>query len=234
MASTAVAGTGRPRPTSEWLCQAAHQIRPLDAQGQPSEAGKIGLSLCRDVEHHPGIPGLPAPGGPGPGEVRLGGARATSRPGGGMDSLAWANPQQLATLRWGQPDPWTVLDQRLEQAGVTDEQVQVAWVKLPDQQAAARRIAEARRGPRRRTWPSSSQNSRRGSPTCGSPTCPAAPTAGTPPAAEPRALRLRGGLCGAGLIQDQIQGDAGLNHDPDGGAVKARCCCGGRTCGPTG
>ena len=38
-----------------------------------------------------------------------------------MTANIWANP--------GDRNPWTVLDQRLHQANVTAQQVQVAWVK---------------------------------------------------------------------------------------------------------
>ena len=40
---------------------------------------------------------------------------------GGQTANVWANP--------GSRDPWKVLDERLQQAGVTAKQVQLAWVK---------------------------------------------------------------------------------------------------------
>ena len=47
-----------------------------------------------------------------------------------MDARAWARPAQINERnRAGRPDPWMVLARRLEQAGVTPQQVQVAWVK---------------------------------------------------------------------------------------------------------
>jgi hypothetical protein len=46
---------------------------------------------------------------------------------GAMEASAWSTPEKVT--RAGRPDPWSVLDRRLEQAGVTARQVQVAWVK---------------------------------------------------------------------------------------------------------
>lgn len=104
---------------------AARQIRPLDAEGHPSSDGKfvlisVGMSNTtqefrafmkqadRDAEKSPSV-------------VLVDGAQ------GGMEASAWASPEKAR--RAGRPDPWTVLDRRLQQAGVTAKQVQVAWVK---------------------------------------------------------------------------------------------------------
>ena len=44
-----------------------------------------------------------------------------------MDARAWAEPDKINRL--GVVDPWTTLDRRLQQAGVSPRQVQVAWIK---------------------------------------------------------------------------------------------------------
>jgi hypothetical protein len=46
---------------------------------------------------------------------------------GGMEASAWANPERVRQM--GRPDPWSVLEQRLNEAGFSARQVQVAWIK---------------------------------------------------------------------------------------------------------
>lgn len=104
---------------------AARQIRPLDAEGRPSPDGKVvlisvGMSNTtqefrafmrladRDADKSPSV-------------VLVDGAQ------GGMEASAWASPEKVK--RAGRPDPWTVLDRRLQQAVVTAKQVQVAWIE---------------------------------------------------------------------------------------------------------
>ena len=115
-------GGGKNEPPAKHLQAArreAKMIRPLDAQGKPSDDGKIvlisvGMSNTTqefstfmrfakdDAEKSPKV-------------VIVDGAQ------GGQTANVWANP--------GAHNPWEVLDQRLQQAGVTAQQVQVAWVK---------------------------------------------------------------------------------------------------------
>jgi hypothetical protein len=139
---------------------------------------------------------------------------------GGMDSLAWADPPQR--IRRGQPDPWAVLDQRLKQAGVTDQQVQVAWIKqarinpaaLGEFPKHAEALKEdlaviigklAEKFPNLRLAYLSSRIY--------------AGYAATPLNPEPYAYESAFAV--RRLIQDQIRGEPGLDHDPDQGKVKA-------------
>ena len=121
-------GGGRNSPPEALLraaLEAARKVRPLDAQGQPAPDGKVVLASVgmsnttqefrafmrmadRDPDRSPSV-------------VLVDGAQ------GGMEASAWADPEKVT--RTGRPDPWSVLDGRLKQAGVTAEQVQVAWVK---------------------------------------------------------------------------------------------------------
>ena len=111
--------TNRLRSIFRRPCEQAKMIRPLDAEGKPSDDGKIvlisvGMSNTTqefstfvrlandDAEKSPKV-------------VIVDGAQ------GGQTANVWANP--------GAHNPWEVLDQRLQQAGVTAQQVQVAWVK---------------------------------------------------------------------------------------------------------
>jgi len=103
----------------------ASQVQPLDAEGKPSPNGKIVLisvgmsnttqefrsfmSLAnRDEQKSPLV-------------ALVDGAQ------GGMEASAWANPERARQM--GRPDPWSVLEQRLKEAGYSAGQVQVAWIK---------------------------------------------------------------------------------------------------------
>ena len=175
-------GGGRNGPPEAHLRAALEAARQGPTAGRPGPArpGRQGRarspSACRTRPRNSGRSCRMAGRDPdkSPSVVLVDGAQ------GGMDASAWADPQQAT--RTGRPDPWTVLDGRLKQAGVTAEQVQVAWVKQARTNPAALGEfpghAEVAAG---RPRPSSSERSRRGSRTCGSPTSPAASTPGTPP-----------------------------------------------------
>ena len=97
----------------------AKMIRPLDAEGKPAEDGRIvlisiGMSNTTQ-EFSQFIPLANADPEKSPKVVIVDGAQ------GGQTANVWANP--------GARDPWKVLDERLQRAGVTSPQVQVAWVK---------------------------------------------------------------------------------------------------------
>jgi hypothetical protein len=105
---------------------AALRIRPLDAEGRPSPDGKvvlISVGMSNTTQEFRAFMRL-ADQDPekSPAVVLVDGAQ------GGMEASAWASSPEKVT-RAGRPDPWTVLDRRLRQAGVTAQQVQVAWIK---------------------------------------------------------------------------------------------------------
>lgn len=104
---------------------AGKEIRPLDAAGAPSPSGKvvllsIGMSNTTQ-EYRQFMVVASRDGEKAPWVVPIDGAQ------GGMTAFAWANPDRVKA--GGRPDPWAVLDQRLETAGVTAKQVQVVWLK---------------------------------------------------------------------------------------------------------
>ena len=115
-------GGGKNEPPEKHLQAAMKQaklIRPLDAEGKPAEDGKIvlisvGMSNTTQ-EFSSFMPLANADPEKSPKVVIVDGAQ------GGQTANVWANP--------GARDPWKVLDERLRQAGVTAQQVQVAWVK---------------------------------------------------------------------------------------------------------
>ncbi len=121
-------GKGENQPPETLLhaaLKASGEVQPLNEKGDPTPDGTIGLisvgmsnttrefqtfltMVNRDEEKSPSV-------------VVVDGAQ------GGMDASSWATPQ--SGDRAGRADPWKVLDQRLKQAGVAPEQVQVAWIK---------------------------------------------------------------------------------------------------------
>jgi hypothetical protein len=120
-------GEGRNEPPGEHFKAALKQaelIKPLDAQGKPSCDGKvvlISVGMSNTTQEFSQFQRLAGDSrGLASNLVIVDGAQ------GGMDSRAWARPEAVARNR---TEPWAFLEQRLKQAGVTAEQVQVAWLK---------------------------------------------------------------------------------------------------------
>jgi hypothetical protein len=214
-------GGGRNEPPEAHLRAAmasARRIRPLDAEGRPARDGKVVLisvgmsnttqefrAFMRLAERDPGrLPSV----------VLVDGAQ------GGMEASTWADPEKVT--RAGRPDPWSVLDRRLEQAGATARQVQVAWVKQARANPAALgefpRHAEVLKSdlaviirrlkgrfPNLRLVYLSSRLY--------------AGYAATPLNPEPYAYESAFAV--RWLIRDQIDGKPGLNADPEHGDVEA-------------
>ncbi len=121
-------GGGKNTPREKHLqaaLAAARSVRPLDAAGHPAEDGKTGfisIGMSNTTQEFSVF-------------VRLANADAEKSAKvvivdgaqGGMDARAWAEPDKIN--RPGAADPWTTLDRRLQQAGVSPRQVQVAWIK---------------------------------------------------------------------------------------------------------
>jgi hypothetical protein len=213
------AGSNEP-PTShlQAALAAARAITPLDAHGRPAQDGKvvlISVGMSNTTQEFSAFMRLarddPARA---PQVVIVDGAQ------GGMDALEWAGPQQAR--RPDRPDPWEVLQRRLQQAGVTPQQVQAAWIKQARRNPAAlgefpahvrelqghllvivQKLKE--RFPNLRVAYLSSRIY-----------AGYARTALNPePYAYESAFAVRG------LIARQIEEDAELNHDPEQGEVRA-------------
>lgn len=121
-------GGGKNEPPEKHVkaaMQEAKMIRPLDAEGKPSEDGKIGfvsIGMSNTTQEFSVFLRLAsADPAKSPKVVIVDGAQ------GGMTARAWANPDHLP--RPSARSPWEVLDERLKQAGITAQQVQVAWIK---------------------------------------------------------------------------------------------------------
>lgn len=115
-------GGGKNEPPQNHLQAALKQakmIRPLDAEGKSSEDGKIvliSIGMSNTTQEFSSFVRLASADPEKSSKVVIvDGAQ------GGQTANVWANPRDH--------NPWDVLDQRLQQAGVTPQQVQVAWVK---------------------------------------------------------------------------------------------------------
>lgn len=121
-------GGGKNEPPKEHLelaLQQAKLIQPLDAEGKPAGDGKIvmiSVGMSNTTQEFSAFVRL-AKGDPAksPNVVIVDGAQ------GGMDAKDWSQPGER--FRKERPDPWAVLERRLEQAGASPHQVQVVWIK---------------------------------------------------------------------------------------------------------
>jgi len=115
----------RPAAHEEAGLRLARSIRPLDAQGQPSADGKVvllsvGMSNTTQ-EFSTFKPMADADPAKNPRLVIVDGAQ------GAMTANVVSKPESPPGKRF-----WATVDQRLEAAGVTRNQVQVAWIKQAD------------------------------------------------------------------------------------------------------
>jgi len=184
------------------------QIRPLDAAGRPAAAGKVvlvSISMSNATQEFSLF-------------KRLADADAAKSPRlvvvdcaqGGQAMAEWAPPEAR---------PWAEALRRIEAAGVSPQQVQVAWVKLANKMPTGG-LAEHGRKLERDTLAVLHNAKVRfpnlriaylGSRIYGG-------YAATPLNPEPQAYESA--FVARWLIQRQIQGDAALNHDPAKGEVK--------------
>jgi Cu/Ag efflux protein CusF len=192
----------------------ARQVRPLDAQGRPSKDGKIGMVSV---------------GMSNTGQASEGFRKALQAEPDRNPALVFVNGSQGGATAAGIQDPddgrsgahyWAAVDDRLRAARLTRAQVQVIWIKEADAgpkegfpgyplklQAELTRLVQAlpARFPNLRLVYLSSR-------TYGG-------YARSPLNPEP--VAYESGFAVKWLIEKQIQGDPGLNHDPDKGAVRA-------------
>lgn len=191
----------------------AKSVRPLDAEGQPSDDGKIvllsvGMSNTtqefsmfkqvadRDAEKNPKL-------------VIVDGAQ------GGMTAAIVRNPNEGRGSQY-----WSTVDERLKNASVTREQVQVAWIKEADAgpnqgfpkyaQTLQQELAEIARVLHQR-FP----NLKLAYFSCRT----YGGYAKTPLNPEPYAYES--GFSIKWLIEQQLRGDGSLNFDPSKGEVKS-------------
>lgn len=114
-------GGGKNEPPKNHLEAAmkeAAKIQPLDADGKPSKGGKIGLlsvGMSNTTQEYSRFKQIAdADSAKSPSVVIVDGAQ------GGQTGLRWADMRSPL---------WTEVDSRLSRAGVSPQQVQVAWMK---------------------------------------------------------------------------------------------------------
>ena len=129
-------GDGKNEPPDalrEAALAASHEIQPRDAEGAASPSGKVVLlavGMSNTTQEYRQFMVLAnRDGEKASWVVPIDGAQ------GGMTAFAWANPSRVTAS--GRIDPWLVLDQRLEAAGVSAKQVQVVWLKEANANPAA-------------------------------------------------------------------------------------------------
>jgi hypothetical protein len=193
-------------------------IVPRDAQGHPSDTGKIvliSLGMSNTTQEFSVFKKIAdADPNKSPRVVIVDCAQ------GGQAAHQWAYPEAAGTP--GKPTPWDVMDQRIKGAGVTAAQVQVVWLKqaqigpaklgefpahaqsLRDDVAVILRQFQTRFPNLRIAYLSSRIY---------------AGYAGTPLNPEPYAYESAFSV--RWLIESQLANDSNLNYDPAKGEVKA-------------
>ena len=205
-------GGGRNEPPTPLLAAArkqAERIVPLDADGRPAKDGRIGLisiSMSNATQEYSLFKQLAdADPAKSPRVVVVDCAQ------GGQAMAEWAPPDAR---------PWTEAERRLQAAGVSARQVQVAWVKLANK--GPRGDLAKHGGQLRKDTRAVLQNARARFPNLriaylGSRIY--AGYAASPLNPEPYAYESA--FVARWLIRDQMKGDAGLRWDDADGPAKA-------------
>jgi hypothetical protein len=205
-------GGGKNEPPAAHAAAAKNEtakIQPLDAAGKPAADGKIvliSISMSNATQEFSAFKQM---ADAEPQKSKL--VTVVDCAQGGQAMAAWAPPEARA---------WQVAEQRLKQAGVTPEQVQVAWIKLANPGPRGD-LAEHGKKLKADTL-AVVNNARKRFPNMRIAYLSSRIYGGyatTPLNPEPYAYE--GAFVVRWLIQDQIKGDAALNADPERGAVKA-------------
>ena len=108
-----------PEALKKAVAEALTQIQPLDAEGKPSETGKavfVSISMSNATQEFSFFKRIADTDPRKSDKLTI-----VDCAQGGQTMAAWAPPEGR---------PWPVAMERLQSAGVTPQQVQVAWVKL--------------------------------------------------------------------------------------------------------
>ncbi len=189
--------------------KALARIEPLDAQGTPSPDGKIvfmSISMSNATQEFSKFKQL-ADADP---------AKSTQLTivdcaQGGRAMAEWVSPQA---------QPWTVAEQRLSQARVSPQQVQIAWVKLANM--GPRGDLEEHGRKLQRDTQAVIQNAKARFPNLQIIYLSSRIYGGYATGnLNPEPYAYESAFAARWLIQDQIQGAVALNDNPDKGEVKA-------------
>jgi len=119
-------GSNLPPPAyARAAAQQAALIRPLNAAGEPADDGKIvlvSIGMSNTSQEFSVFKRIADGDDRKSADIVI-----VNCAQGGRDARAWA--EREASGRQQRPSPWSVLEERLEAAGVTAKQVQVAWMK---------------------------------------------------------------------------------------------------------
>jgi hypothetical protein len=209
---------GPPEALLRAALEASRKVRPLDAQGQPAPDGKvvlISVGMSNTTQEFRALMTLAGNDADrSPSMMLVDGAQ------GGMEASAWADPEQ--GTRAGRPDPWSVLDGRLKQSGVTARQVQVAWVKQARANPAALGEFPRHAEVLREDLAVIARKLRDRFPNLKLVYVSSRIYAGyASTSLNPEPYAYESAFAVRRLIRDQIGGDPGLNPDPTKGEVKA-------------
>lgn len=204
------AGRNAPPEAHRLAAQAAAaKIQPLDPQGQPDEKGRtvlVSISMSNATQEFSTF-------------KRLADASSVKSPRltivdcaqGGQAMAEWASPEA---------PPWREAERRLTAAGVTPQQVQVAWIKLANKQPHGDLEEHGRK--LYRDALAVIQNAKARFPNLRIAYLSSRIYAGYATGAlNPEPYAYESAFVVRWLIQDQVKGDAALNFDPERGAVKA-------------
>jgi hypothetical protein len=114
-----------PKPHLDAALAEAGKIRPLDAEGRPSEEGKIVLISNGMSNTTQEFRAFVQKANRDP--VKSSHVVIVDCAQGGMEASMWADPDKVK--RRNRPSPWDVQEQRLKAAGISAKQVQVVWIK---------------------------------------------------------------------------------------------------------
>ncbi|MBW3595917.1 MAG: hypothetical protein KY475_01430 [Planctomycetes bacterium] len=198
-----------PAKHREAALAAAAGIEPLDANGKPAADGAIvlvSISMSNATQEFSMF-------------KRIADSHDAKSPQltivdcaqGGQAMAEWASPEA---------PPWREAKRRLQAAGVTPEQVQVAWIKLANK--APQGSLEEHGRKLQRDMEAVIQNAKAKFPNLKIAYLSSRIYAGYATGAlNPEPYAYESAFVVRWLIQDQIDGDPALNYDPDRGAVKA-------------
>jgi hypothetical protein len=185
------------------------KIQPLDAAGKPAADGRvafISISMSNATQEFSRFKQLADADADKSNKLTI-----VDCAQGGQAMAEWVDPEGM---------PWRVLGQRLKAAGITDEQVQVVWIKLANK--GPRGDLATHGGKLKSDTLKVIQNAHARFPNLRIAYLSSRIYGGyaaNPLNPEPYAYES--GFVVRWLIQDQIQGEKELNHNPDQGEIKA-------------
>jgi hypothetical protein len=205
-------GAGRNEPPEAHLAAAkkeSSKITPLDAAGKPSADGTIALisiSMSNATQEFSFFKQIADRD-----EAKSPRLTIVDCAQGGQAMAEWVDPRG---------NPWTVTARRLDQAGVSPNQVQVVWVKLANKGPKGD-LAEHGKKLQKDTL-AVLQNAKAKFPNLRVAYLGSRIYGGySNGALNPEPYAYEGAFAARWLIQDQIKGDAELTYDAERGAVKA-------------